>query len=231
MLKMILCLLILLAVISYEANTTEIITKTESNKDSTTIQNKPDSEEIKLQKAIRFRDDLQTNNIDSLLEFRFKSPLFKHGQSIPAIYTCDSIDISPSIIVGLKQEGPKSFALICDDPDAPRGTWVHWVIFNLPARHLTLPQNINKVIRPDIGQDSTDIQPIQGINDFGKIGYGGPCPPIGPAHRYFFKLYALDTVLEFDKADIQKGVTKDMLLKAMEGHILAESVLMGKYKR
>jgi len=176
-------------------------------------------------------ESLPVINVDHLLEFRFGLLGIELSHSIPEKYTCDSIDISLPLNIRLNREGLKSFALICDDPDAPGGTWVHWVIFNLPARHLTLPENLEKVITPDIGQDSTDIQPIQGINDFGDFGYGGPCPPIGQEHRYFFKLYALDTVLEFEEEEIKNGITKDMLLKAMKGYILSKSVLMGKYKR
>lgn len=162
--------------------------------------------------------------------FTITSPVFTNDGFIPKGFTCDGKDISPELSFNNIPSSCKSIALICDDPDAPGRTWIHWVIFNLPTG-LNMSENIEKKIRPNIGQDSTDIQPIQGINDFGRIGYGGPCPPKGPAHRYFFKLYALDTVLNFEEEDIQKGITKKMLLKAMEGHILSESVLMGRYKR
>ena len=112
----------------------------------------------------------------------------------------------------------KSFALICDDPDAPSGTYVHWVIFNLPANIRELSENIPK-------KETLENGVIQGKNDFGKTGYGGPCPP-GGTHRYYFKLYALDTILEG-----KPGITKRELLKIMESHVLEESQLMGRYKR
>ena len=111
-----------------------------------------------------------------------------------------------------------SFALIADDPDAPVGTWVHWVIYDLPAGVVSLPEDIKAVERPRVGG-------VHGITDFRRLGYGGPCPPSG-THRYFFKLYALDTVM-----DLPAGVTKKKLLQAMEGHILAEAQLMGRYSR
>ena len=146
------------------------------------------------------------------------SSAFTEGGMIPRKHTCDAEDTSP----GLKWSGvPKetrSLALICDDPDAPVGTWVHWVLFNLP---------------PDVTELAAGIPPDatlkngarHGQNDFRKLGYGGPCPP-GGTHRYFFKLYALDTQLNLDS-----GSTKAQLLAAMKGHILAEGQLMGKYKR
>jgi hypothetical protein len=112
----------------------------------------------------------------------------------------------------------RSLALICDDPDAPAGTWVHWVIFNVPSATAGLPE---AVAHEQVLADHSK----QGTNDFRNIGYGGPCPP-GGTHRYFFKLYALDTMLELDA-----GINKRQLLKAMEGRILAEAQLMGKYKR
>ena len=108
-------------------------------------------------------------------------------------------------------------ALVCDDPDAPRGTWVHWVIFNLPADLKELQENIPK-------QDVLKNGAKQGRNDFGGIGYGGPCPPA--LHRYFFKVYALDAML-----NLQAGATKGQILKAMEGHILGQGQLMGTYMR
>jgi Raf kinase inhibitor-like YbhB/YbcL family protein len=112
-----------------------------------------------------------------------------------------------------------SLALICDDPDAPRGTWVHWVLFNLPGDARGLSEHI-----PLDGTLPNGAQ--QGKNDFGKLGYGGPAPPRGKPHRYFFKLYALDANLK-----LPAGATKDQLLKAMKGHVLAEARLMGQYQR
>jgi Raf kinase inhibitor-like YbhB/YbcL family protein len=152
------------------------------------------------------------------MEIKLKSSAFKEGGMIPSEYTCDGKNISPSLSWEGVPAGAKSIALICDDPDAPMGTWVHWVIYNLPATIKELPSNIPPTKTLENGAR-------QGINDFRKIGYGGPCPP-GGTHRYYFKIYALDTQL-----DLEPGVTKAQLLKAMEGHILAQGQLMGKYKR
>jgi Raf kinase inhibitor-like YbhB/YbcL family protein len=146
------------------------------------------------------------------------SPAFNEGGMIPKQYTCDSIDISPPLKWLDVPQGTLSFALICDDPDAPMGTWVHWVAFNLPADTTSLPENI-------LPEENMQNGMKQGRNDFRKIGYGGPCPP-GGTHRYFFKVYALSEVLT-----VKAGITKAELLKAMEGKILAEGQLMGKYKR
>lgn len=146
------------------------------------------------------------------------SSAFEEGGFIPAQYTCDGKDISPPLKWENAPQGVKSFALICDDPDAPVGTWVHWVIYNIPAQVSQLKEAFPTDEKLPDGTE-------QGLNDFGNTGYGGPCPPSG-VHRYYFKLYALDTVI-----DIEPGITKDELLSAMEGHILAEAKLMGRYKR
>ncbi len=152
------------------------------------------------------------------MQIKLTSTAFEQGGMIPKRYTCDGTDVSPPLAWTAVPEGIKSIALICDDPDAPMGTWVHWVLFNLPANMKELPESVPPQERLETGA-------IQGTNDFRKIGYGGPCPP-GGTHRYYFKLYALDTEL-----NLQAGATKKELLKAMEGHILAEGQLMGKYKR
>ena len=150
------------------------------------------------------------------MKIEIASTAFEEGGTIPKQYTCDGINISPPLAWTSVPEGTKSLALICDDPDAPVGTWVHWVIFNLPADVKKLSENVPpKKTLANGGK--------QGINDFGQIGYGGPCPPMG-THRYYFKLYALDTELGLDD-----GIKKGQLLKAMKGHILAEGQLMGKY--
>jgi len=141
------------------------------------------------------------------------SPSFKHQGDIPAKFTCDGADVNPALAIGGVPAGTGSLALIVDDPDAPRGTWVHWVIWN---------------IAPDmkeLAEHSVPAGASQGMNDFRKLDYGGPCPPSG-THRYFFKLYALDT-----KLSIKGGAAKDALEKAMEGHILAKAELVGLYKR
>jgi Raf kinase inhibitor-like YbhB/YbcL family protein len=146
------------------------------------------------------------------------SAAFSEGGMIPREYTCDGRDISPPLAWTGAPEGTRSLAIICDDPDAPVGTWVHWVLFNIPATANGLPQSMP----PDkLLEDGSR----HGINDFRKFGYGGPCPP-GGTHRYYFKIYALDTELTEGL-----GLTKAELLKAMKGHILAEGQLMGRYKR
>lgn len=147
-----------------------------------------------------------------------KSSAFKPGESIPTKYTCDNLDISPHLIWSKVPNGTKSFALIADDPDAPSGTYVHWVLFNIPANQRELAENIPKT-------ETLENGAIQGKNDFGNIGYGGPCPPSG-THRYYFKIYALDTEL-----DSEAGITKKELMKAMDVHVLEEGQLMGRYKR
>ena len=146
------------------------------------------------------------------------SSAFSEGQAIPIRYTCDGPDVSPDLAWSGVPDGAASLALICDDPDAPMGTWVHWVLFNIPADADGLPAEIPADAALESGAR-------HGTNDFRRLGYGGPCPP-GGTHRYFFKLYALDTMLELDS-----GITKAQLLEAMKGHILAESQLMGTYSR
>jgi Raf kinase inhibitor-like YbhB/YbcL family protein len=152
------------------------------------------------------------------MEIKLTNSVFKDGEFIPKKYTCDGANVSPPVEWSGTPEAAKSIALICDDPDAPAGIWVHWVIFNIPASANKLNENIpfDKVL-----EDGA----VQGKNDFRKIGYGGPCPP-GGIHRYFFKIYALDKRLE-----LKPGATKGELLNAMEGHILAEGKLMGRYSR
>jgi Raf kinase inhibitor-like YbhB/YbcL family protein len=151
-------------------------------------------------------------------EMQMTSSAFTEGNMIPAKYTCDGQDMSPPLEWRDVPAGTKSFGLISDDPDAPMGTWVHWVAFNIPPNVTKLDENV----RPD-KEFRNGMR--QGSNDWPKIGYGGPCPPSG-THRYYFKLYALDALL-----DIPSGTTKTRLLQAMKGHILAEAQLMGKYKR
>ena len=149
---------------------------------------------------------------------KIQSSEFKEGATIPVKYTCDDIDISPPLEWLNVPAGTKVFALICDDPDAPAETWVHWVLFNIPGDLRKLPEHVP-------GTETLDNGARQGKSDFGSIGYGGPCPP-GGTHRYYFKIYALDS-----KLDSKPGITKKELLKAMEGHILGEGQLMGRYKR
>jgi Raf kinase inhibitor-like YbhB/YbcL family protein len=152
---------------------------------------------------------------------KITSSAFKQEEEIPKKYTCDDIDISPPLSWTDAPKETDSFALICDDPDAPVGTWVHWVIYNIPAETTQLPEAVQKT-------ETLASGARQGRNDFRRVGYGGPCPPPGHGyHRYFFKLYALDSTL-----DLKAGkATKMDVLKAMDGHVLTESKLMGKYKR
>jgi Raf kinase inhibitor-like YbhB/YbcL family protein len=152
------------------------------------------------------------------MDIKITSTAFGDGGMIPPKYTCDGEDISPPLQWEGVPEATQSIALISDDPDAPVGTWVHWVIFGLPADTTELPVNVP----PD---EILTSGAKQGKSDFGRIGYGGPCPPSG-THRYFFKIYALDAEL-----DLPPGATKSQLLQAMEGHILAEGQLIGKYQR
>jgi Raf kinase inhibitor-like YbhB/YbcL family protein len=155
---------------------------------------------------------------EAMPPFALTSPAFAHEGSIPAEYTCDGDDSSPPFKWIDAPPATTSFALIADDPDAPMGTWVHWVIYDIPAAAKGLPPGLSAV--PELPDGSR-----HGHNSWRKLGYGGPCPPSG-THRYFFTLYALDTVL-----DLEAGAGKSQLLKAMEGHILAEVQLMGTYAR
>lgn len=152
------------------------------------------------------------------MEIKLKSTAFGEDGMIPKKYTCEGLDVSPPFSWTAVPAGTKSLAFTCDDPDAPGGTWVHWVLFNLPANIQELPENIPQ-------QKMLANGAKQGMNDFRNVGYGGPCPPTG-THRYYFRLHALDT-----KIDLEAGIKKKQLMEAMEGHILAEGQLMGKYKR
>ena len=149
---------------------------------------------------------------------QLKSPAFEAGGMIPAKYTCDGLDVSPPLRWADPPAGTKTFALIADDPDAPVGTWVHWVLWNIPTDASGLDENLPKTASLPSGAQ-------QGTTDFRRIGYGGPCPPSG-THRYFFKLYALDTILE-----LPSSTTKRDLEGAMQGHILGQAELMGQYRR
>ena len=152
------------------------------------------------------------------MALEISSHAFLEGEMIPTRYTCDGPDVSPELSWSGVPEAAKSLALICDDPDAPMGTWVHWVLFNIPPSANGLPAEI-----PSDASLTNGAR--HGTNDFRRLGYGGPCPP-GGTHRYFFKLYALDAEL-----NLESGIAKSELIEAMQGHILAEGRLMGKYKR
>jgi Raf kinase inhibitor-like YbhB/YbcL family protein len=153
------------------------------------------------------------------MSFELTSSTFKRNDAIPKENTCDGSDISISLKWNEAPERTKSFALIADDPDAPRGTWVHWVLYDIPADTRELSGGVGH-------QESLQNGAKQGKNDFGKVGYGGPCPPAGPAHHYHFKLYALDRM-----TGLRAKATKQQLLDAMKGHVLGETELIGTYKR
>ena len=153
------------------------------------------------------------------MKFELKSTAFVHEGEIPKKHTCDGPDVSPALYWGEATPGVKSFVLVMDDPDAPAGTWVHWVLYDLPPTARSLPEGLAK--DPELKDGSR-----QGKNDFGRPGYGGPCPPRGPAHRYFFRMYALDT-----KLNLRPGAGRAEVDKAMKSHVLIEAELMGRYKR
>jgi len=151
------------------------------------------------------------------------STAFAEGQPIPQKYTGEGADVSPSLSWSALPQGTKELALICDDPDAPGGTWVHWVVYKIPVAATGLPGNAGgaEPRQPEL------LTMVEGRNSFGNTGYGGPMPPRGGGeHRYFFRLYALDAELA-----LEPGLDKPALLKAIEGHILAEGELMGTYER
>jgi Raf kinase inhibitor-like YbhB/YbcL family protein len=151
-------------------------------------------------------------------DMQITSSAFNEGDMIPARYSCDGEDLSPALAWSGSPGNTESFALICDDPDAPVGTWVHWVLFNIPGSAEGLQEGISadKTL-----QDGS----VHGKNSWGRLGYGGPCPP-GGTHRYFFKLYSLDK-----KLDLQPGASKGDVENAMKGHILGEAQIMGRYSR
>ncbi len=153
------------------------------------------------------------------MSIQVSSPAFHEGATIPQQYTADGKDVSPPLHWSSGPEGTQTYALVCEDPDAPRGTWTHWVLFNLPADKHELQEGI--VHDRELAGGAR-----QGKNDFGKIGYGGPSPPRGKPHRYFFKVYALEAPL-----DLPAGATREQLLAAIKGHALAEGHLMGHYGR
>jgi len=147
-----------------------------------------------------------------VVNMKLTSPAFTHNLAMPSEYTCDSSDASPPLSISDAPRNAKSLALIMDDPDAPVGTWDHWIVFNIPPSTTEIKKG-------------TEPNGIAGRNSWGRTGYGGPCPPSG-THRYFFKLYALDTML-----NLPQVATKKDLEKSMQGHILAKAELIGSYKR
>ncbi len=165
------------------------------------------------------------------LTIRVWSSAFTDDGMIPSRFTCDGSDRSPALAWSGVPEKSRTLALICDDPGAPGGTWSHWVVFNLPARLTGLKEGVpatEAVPAPSMEESSpmgSEVDARQGTNDFGKLGYGGPCPPRG-THRYFFRLYALD-----DKLELGSKATRADVLKAIKDHILAQGRLIGNYTR
>jgi len=153
------------------------------------------------------------------MAFMLSSPGFEPGEPIPKQYTCDGRNVSPPLRWRDAPAGTKALALVCDDPDAPAGTWVHWVIYDIPAA----TSELREAVPPD---EKLAGEALQGDNDFRKVGYGGPCPPPGKPHRYVFKLYALDAA-----TGLAPHATKDALLKAIKGHVAGEAQLIGTYRR
>jgi Raf kinase inhibitor-like YbhB/YbcL family protein len=151
------------------------------------------------------------------MALELSSPVIRN-QSIPQHYTCDGDNVSPPLRWGNVPAGTQSLVLIADDPDAPGGTFTHWVMYNIPPHLQELPEDVRR-------DEALPSGARQGMNDFGRIGYGGPCPP-GGTHRYFFKLYALDTRLE-----LAPGASRDTVLDAIQGHLLAETEIVGRYSR
>jgi Raf kinase inhibitor-like YbhB/YbcL family protein len=163
-------------------------------------------------------DDTKTAR-ESAMNLQITSSAFAEGRPIPDKYACAGPNVSPPLQWVNAPAGVKSFALIADDPDVPVGTWVHWVLYNLPPATRSLAENLPP--SPELPDGSK-----QGVNDFQQPGYGGPCPPPGKPHRYFFRIYALDTALS-----LKSGATRKELLQAMEGHVLTQGQLMGTYQR
>lgn len=162
---------------------------------------------------------IQAQAAEVAQSIRLVSPAFAAGQSIPADYTCDGRDISPPLSWSGAPAGTRSLALICEDPDAPCGLWTHWVIYSLPGNMTELPEGVRPVEIPPSGGR-------QGMNSFKHIGYGGPCPPVGRAHRYFFKIYALD-----DNVSLGTKASRADLIHALKGHAIAEGELMGTFQK
>jgi Raf kinase inhibitor-like YbhB/YbcL family protein len=154
------------------------------------------------------------------MSLELTSDAFANGQSIPVKYSCKGNNISPALAWNEPPAGTQSFALIVDDPDAPMGTWVHWVLFNIPAGTRSLQENL-----PITGKNVDPNAIYVGKNSSGNSRYDGPCPPSG-THRYYFKLYALDTTLS-----LLPGATKEEVLQAMQGHVLAQGELMGTFSK
>lgn len=157
------------------------------------------------------------------MAFQLTSSAFQTGTPIPKRHACEGADVSPALSWSNAPKGTRSFALIMDDPDAPPGTWVHWVLYDIPADKTALPENLPKT---ESLPDGSKQGACWGVWDFSRRGYYGPCPPPGKVHHYSFRLYALDQAL-----DLPAETTKATLLKAMSGHVLGQAELVGLYKR
>ncbi|MFO7917768.1 MAG: YbhB/YbcL family Raf kinase inhibitor-like protein [Anaerolineae bacterium] len=153
------------------------------------------------------------------MSFPLTSSALEAEETIPDKYTCEGKNISPPLSWQGVPEDAQSLALVCEDPDAPSGIFTHWLLYNIPTTRYDLPENVPPHITLDWGG-------AQGRNDFGDVGYGGPCPPRGETHRYYFRLYALDQEL-----DLSPGLTRDQFFSAVEGHVLDRGDLMGRYRR
>jgi hypothetical protein len=155
------------------------------------------------------------------MAFELTSEAFEDGGTIPVRYTCEGEDVSPPLAWSGAPEGTKSFALVVDDPDAPRGTFDHWIVYEIPSHAAALPEGVGPSPRLENLGGS-----LQGKNGFGNVGWGGPCPPPGRPHRYVFRLLALDAVLS-----LEPGVERQALERALEGHVLATAELAGTFGR
>lgn len=164
------------------------------------------------------QSDISKNQSDPMKTFSVGSPAFVQGAMIPRNYTCDGTDSSPELSWSDIPSGATSLAIVVEDPDAPSGLWIHWVAYNIPSTRTGMPKGV------PVGE-SIPEGGRQGRNSWGNIGYRGPCPPPG-THRYFFRIFALDTML-----DLQGEPTREQLLKAMSGHIVGQCELMGRYSR
>jgi Raf kinase inhibitor-like YbhB/YbcL family protein len=153
------------------------------------------------------------------MAFAISSTGFESGGDIPRKFTCDGADLSPELSWTETPPGTVSFTLIADDPDAPSGTWTHWVLFDLPAATTSLAEGVTRIDELPGGER-------QGRNDFRRIGYNGPCPPPGKPHRYFFKIYALK-----GKLDLKPGISRQEVEQAMQGLVLGQAEWVGKYRR
>lgn len=165
--------------------------------------------------TIRERDDLQEEG----MAFELTSSAFETEENIPDRHTCEGADVSPPLSWANAPEGTQSYALICEDPDAPGGTFTHWLVYDIPAARSALPEGVE-------ADPTLSWGAVQGRNDFGNVGYGGPCPPMGSTHRYYFRFYALDQEL-----GLPPGASRHQVLTEVEEHAIGRAGLMGRYGR